>query len=265
MDTAMRLTVLGTRGSCPVSGTGTNVFGGASSCYMVEAGDQLLLLDAGSGILHVPEEALCGRTVTILLTHTHIDHILGLPLFAPLSVPGKEITLYCRSRNGLDGARQLERFLSPPLWPCPAQDYPARLRIRELPEELMIGDVKVYCAEAAHPGGSVLLRLERGGKSLVYASDHELGNGGDILEKFAAGTDLLLCDAQFDEEEYAARRGYGHSTAAAALRAAGNAGARKLLLIHHDPRHDDEKMLEMERALPDGFARYAREGEVIRL
>ena len=261
----MRLTVLGTRGSCPVSGRKMNLFGGASSCYMIEAGDQVLFLDAGSGILNAPADALRGKTVTLLLTHTHIDHILGLPLFEPLFDPKREIVLYCRSRDGLDAARQLERFLSPPLWPCRAEDYAAGLQLRELPESLVIGDVSLRCAEAAHPGGSTLLRLERAGKSLVYAGDHELREDGDVLEEFAADADLLLCDAQFDDEEYVMRRGYGHSTASAALQTARKAGVGELLLIHHDPRHDDQKMLKMERALPNGFARYAREGEVIEL
>lgn len=261
----MRLTVLGTRGSCPVSGRENSVFGGASSCYMIEAGDQVLFLDAGSGILNAPADALRGKPVTVLMTHTHIDHILGLPLFAPLSDPEREIVLYCRSRDGLDAARQLDRFLCPPLWPCRLEDYPARMLLRELPESLLIGDMNIFCAEAVHPGGSTLLRLERGGKCLVYAGDHELCEGVDVLEEFAADADLLLCDAQFDEEEYAVRRGYGHSTAAAAIRVARKAGVRELLLIHHDPRHDDKKMLAMERALPDGFARFAREGEVIGL
>ncbi|MBQ6465622.1 MAG: MBL fold metallo-hydrolase [Oscillospiraceae bacterium] len=266
MDGMLRLTVLGTRGSCPVSGADKRLFGGASSCYMLEAGDQTLFLDAGSGLLKVPSAALRGRRVTILLSHTHIDHILGLPCFSALTEQGREIALYCRSCGDLDAAQQLARFLSPPLWPCRIGDYPARLLPCELPEDFCLGDLRIRSAESDHPGGAALLRLDRAGKSLVYATDFEANEAAAArLIALAGGADLLLCDAQFTEAEYDAHRGYGHSTAAMALRIACEAGVGRLLLIHHAPARSDAELLAMERALPDASARYAREGDVIEL
>ena len=266
MDCTMRLRVLGTRGSCPSGGEGRSLFGCSTSCYMLETEERVVFLDAGSGLLNAPEEALRGREIAILLSHAHIDHILGLPLFAPMFEPGRRIDIYCRSRGGLDGAAQLARFLSPPLWPVGLRELPADIVLHELRDGLRLGGVTVRCAEASHPGGSTLLRLERDGKSLVYATDHELALDGGSLASFARGADLLLCDAQTPDGEGEKFRGFGHSSAAEALELQKSCGAKRLLLIHHSPMRRDAELLAAQAALPrDAAASYAREGEVIEL
>jgi len=266
MDDALRLTVLGTRGSVPVSGSGFLEFGGESSCYLVEAGGQAIFLDAGTGILSPPAGALDGKEIGILITHAHLDHLLGLPLFPPLFEPGREIRIVGRRRGGLTTERQLARFVSGPLWPCTLDEFPARVRVLDEDGPFRLGNVLVESMEGSHPGGCSVYKLSCGGKSLVLATDFEpMGDAAARLAAFAKGTDLLLYDAQYAEQDYEAHRGYGHSTAAEGLRIRRESGAGSLLLIHHAPDADDASLREREARLAGTGAHYARKGEVYEL
>lgn len=256
---AMRVTVLGARGSVPVSGPDYRVFGGATSCLQIEAEGRALLLDAGTGILRarLPAEG----PLDILFTHTHADHTLGLPMLPALGQAGRLITLWGVPREGLPLEAQLERLISPPLWPVRLADFPAAAGCRAPRFPLALPPFTVTAAESCHPGGSLIYRVEAGGRSLVYATDFEHRPGAvERLTAFSRGTDLLLYDAQYTPEEYPRRQGFGHSTAEMGLLIARECGARQLLLIHHDPSHTDAMLMERERQLG---ARFAREGEVI--
>ncbi len=248
--TDLRLTVLGTRGSVPVDGKEYETYGGGTSCYLVEAGKVNLLLDAGTGIYKCPAD-LEGE-VHLLLTHPHLDHLLGLT-FCPLIVQmHRPIHIYGRTRDGMTVKDQIDRLFSVPLWPALVENYPADITFHDLPEDFCIGDVKVEMMEAVHPGGSTVFRISHGGRSVVYATDFEdVRDKGAELAAFSKDTDLLIYDGQYTESEYKTWEGYGHSTMQIGLRIMRESGAKRLLITHHDPRHKDAFLAEQDRLLQE--------------
>ena len=260
-----RLTVLGTRGSMATGGADVQVFGGSTSCYMVQAGKETIFLDAGSGLLSAP--SAFPAPPVILLSHLHLDHLIGLGMFPVLSRRGEQASLYvpfCRS--GREAGALLDRVFTPPFWPLRLRELEATLRIHTFPERMQIGEVQVESIPGHHPDGCMVLKLSYRGRSLVYATDYEHEQSHDeALAAFAKGTDLLLYDAQFSSEDYPRKKGFGHSTAEKGLELMERAQARRLLLIHHDPHSTDLILRQREAALGTDRASYAREGETIEL
>lgn len=257
----MSVTVLGTRGSVTVGGRDREIFGGETSCYMVRAGGETVFLDAGSGLISAPAEL--PRPPHILLSHLHLDHVLGLGMYPRLSRPGLETAIHVPAGPGEDPKELLDRLYSPPFWPLSLSGYAGTVRILPLTFPLQIGELTVEGFPGRHPGGSVIMKLTYRGRSMVYATDYEYEeSSADALAAFARGTDLLLFDGQYTESELPAHRGFGHSTAEKGLALAARSGAGRLLLIHHDPRSTDETLLAREAQL-SGKAHYAREGERI--
>lgn len=259
----MRMTVLGTRGSVPVSGACYEEFGGATSCYLVEADGQAIILDAGSGIVRAP--CAFDAPPSILLSHLHLDHLVGLGMYGRLAMPGAQTRIYV---PGVDagGREAFARVFSPPLWPLGLADYGGDVVVRDLPDTLRVGDVLVRSVEGSHPGGSRLIKVECQGKALVYATDYECEpTSFDRLVELCHGADLVLFDAQYDDAELAARKGFGHSSQRGAVELMERSGARRMLLIHHDPNSDDDTLRDREHGLGRTDMRYAREGEVVEL
>ena len=182
-----------------------------------------------------------------------------------------------RSRSGLTPKEGIDRFISPPFWPVMIDEYPAAVKVHHLPitdeveyykESMFIGNIKVDMMEGTHPGGSTIYRLTYKGKSIVYATDFEhTPSGCEALSVFAADCDILLYDAQYTEEEYKKYQGYGHSTPEAGLRVAAEAGAARLIFIHHAPWRSDEALLNMEQniAKNNKNATFAKIGDEILL
>ena len=259
----MKVTILGVRGSIPTDGPEFCEFGGATSCILAEADGQAIYLDAGSGLLRAPHTGTA--EVSILISHSHMDHILGLPL-SPILLSDKSIDLYLKKRDGISAKEQLEHLMAPPLWPVGVDQYPCEVVFHDLQLPMQIGAVHVTGMESNHPGGSTIYRLEHNGKSLVYATDYEHTEQKQAeLAAFAQETDLLLYDAQYTEEEYARMKGFGHSTIAEGMKVFEQSGAKRILFVHHDPRHPDAKLREMEAVLNGKNAALARAGEVIEL
>ena len=264
----MRMTVLGARGSVPVEGNSFSVYGGATSCFKVEAGDEEIYLDAGSGIVSAKPSP--HSRLTILLTHMHLDHVVGLPFFLALGQPRRPIDIYARSCSGLTPKEALDRLIAPPFWPVTLEQYPSNVKIHVMPDEkISIGDIDVEAIESSHPNNSVVYRLTQCGRALVYATDFEHNNPERVeaLIKFADGCDLLLYDAQYTIEEYDRYRGFGHSTAEVGLEIAARAGAKRLMLVHHAPWRTDDRIAEFERRLSERHENisFARIGDVIEL
>lgn len=244
----MKLSVLGARGSVPIEGKSFEVYGGATSCYRVQAGDEEIYLDAGSGI--VGANPLADSRITILLTHMHLDHVTGLPFFDALKDKNRPIKIYAKTRNGLTAQAALDRLISPPFWPLKLGDYPADVTFSELSEKFFAGEVAVDTMEGNHPQGSTIYRLSYLGKSLVYATDFEhTPRSCESLARFARDCDLLLYDGHYTEEEYEKYRGYGHSTPQEGLKVANVANVKQILFVHHSPQHSDEELSAMEREL----------------
>ncbi|MGO9819941.1 MAG: MBL fold metallo-hydrolase [Solirubrobacteraceae bacterium] len=279
----MRVTFWGVRGSVPVTGPAAAGFGGNTSCVQITAGDgSQVILDAGTGIRGLGL-ALAGRSrsVHILLTHLHLDHIQGLMFFAPLFDPGTEVTIWGPTSEHRPLRERLGRYLSQPLSPLEIRDLPARVRFEDaLRSPWRIGDLQVKAALVAHRGPTLGYCITAETSSVCYLPDHEPGLGEDLgsaepdwISGYALAKDasLLIHDCQYDDVEYGARRGWGHSRVSDALTFALRSRCGQLMLTHHDPDHDDARLEEIGEQVAerwaqlggDGSPGLAREGQVI--
>jgi phosphoribosyl 1,2-cyclic phosphodiesterase len=256
------VTFWGARGSIPTPGAPTARYGGNTPCVSVErATDQanrLVVLDAGTGIRALGrkliEAARGGVTVDLLLSHTHWDHIQGLPFFAPFFQPGNDVRVWGAKQGRVDLAEILRQQMHPVVFPVPIDELSARLQVEHVdPGVFEIDGFIVQAMRLRHPGTTLGYRLTplEGGRSLAYVTDNELGSGGEYgvgpawrreFVAFLEGTDVLIHDAMFTPEELEQHRGWGHSSYAEAVALAGGAGVRRLVLFHHLPERDDEGM-----------------------
>jgi phosphoribosyl 1,2-cyclic phosphodiesterase/DNA-binding response OmpR family regulator len=267
---AMHVRFWGTRGSLPVPGPHTLHFGGNTSCVEVQtATDTLVIIDCGSG-LHGLGQALVGADGKpvlkghILISHTHWDHIQGIPFFAPLFVTGNEWDIYAPKGLGQSLQDTLAGQMQYAYFPVRLDQMGAEIRYHELIEgDFKIGDLSVRSQYMNHTALTLGFRLEAGGAVLVYASDHEpfshhLASGkGEILGQdrqhceFLTGADLVIHDAQYILNEYAGKIGWGHSTVEYAVAMCRAAGAARLALTHHDPLRTDQAIEEIVRKIRD--------------
>lgn len=244
----------GVRGSVPSPGPSTAEVGGNTSCVEVRCGDEVIVLDAGTGIRRLGDTLLQrSRPVAaaVLFSHVHWDHIQGFPFFAPLFHPETHLELYGRPEVGTL-EEVLTRQMTYPTFPVALAAVPARLHFRDVPvEPFAVGRFEVRAAPLHHPNGCLAYRVAALGRSVVYATDTEPHADGTVdasLVELARGADVLVYDAQYTPEEYPAKRGWGHSTWTEAVRVAQAAEVGQLVLFHHDPGHDDDAVAEIERA-----------------
>jgi phosphoribosyl 1,2-cyclic phosphodiesterase len=277
----VRLTIWGCRGSVPTPGPETVRYGGNTSCVELTLDNgTVIVLDAGTGIRDLGVE-LCRRgvdRVNLCLTHLHLDHLEGLRFFAPLWEDGVVIDIWGPPSPVLHLRDRIARAFSPPLLPIDLADVPARVTFRDLPRRpWTIGGARLIAESVAHPGPTVGYRIETADGAIAYIPDHEPALAGAITKRtrdwisgasLGAEADVLLHDAQYFEEEYEARIGWGHSSVDAAVAFMRAVGARRLVLFHHEPRHPDALLEQLEaraRALANGNVppTLAREGMII--
>jgi len=233
-------------------------YGGNTLCVEVRCGPHLLILDAGSGLREfglalaasgVPADA------DILLSHTHLDHICGLPFFAPMFDPNARLRFWGGHLAPPDGIEQaLSRSWRAPLMPDLDKAFRARLRFHDFTPGVALSlhpGLTVATTVLNHPGRSIGYRIEWAGTSLCFLTDTEQPAHGvdQAIARFVNGTDIMIYDASFTDEEYRTRVGWGHSTwrMAADLADAGQVG--RLVLFHHDPGHDDTMMDQIAEAI----------------
>ncbi len=267
----MRVRFWGTRGSIATPGPGTNRFGGNTSCVqLTTTGGAHFIFDCGTGARALGAELVARArgplSVTILLSHTHWDHIQGFPFFAPLFIPGNRITV-CGPEGS---ARSLREVLAGQMeftyFPVDIAQLPATITFQELGEGTHeMGGVRILAQYLHHPAMTLGYRIEADGASVVYLCDHEpfaetlshdsdsthdhasMAHEGDRRHaRFMSDAGLVIHDAQYTPEEYPAKKNWGHSTYEYAVDLAGTARVRQLALTHHDPAHDDDFVEEVE-------------------
>lgn len=263
----VRVRLLGVRGSMPVHGSSRALFGGETSCVLYQAGDETVILDAGTGLLweDLPK-TLSQPRFTMLLTHAHVDHIVAFPMFPPLFDAKCECDVYLRTREGRTAREQMEMLMAPPLWPVRTGALRASIRFHDVPQAFSIGGIRVESLEVPHPGGSTAYKLTWRGISVVYATDAELKSEDmPAFCRFAQGSSLLLLDAQYTEEEYRFTKGFGHMPVGWATEVASRCGADQTVFVHHAPMRTDAQLLALEQVIGGPAIRFGRAGDELML
>jgi phosphoribosyl 1,2-cyclic phosphodiesterase len=251
-----RLTFWGTRGSIPTPGPQTARYGGNTACISITGRNgRLTILDAGSGLRPLGSELMGRRAgaiaADVLLSHTHWDHIQGLPFFKPLSGRGNRICVYGAAQEGVALEEILKLQMDPTVFPVPLEAVAAKIDVRDIGEgDVALEDFRARAFRLRHPGTTLGYRLEPvdGGRDIAYVTDNELGTGGTYpvsedwrrrLVTFLNGTDTLIHDAMYSDQFIQVRAGWGHSTPRQAVELAAEAACARLILFHHEPEHDD--------------------------
>ena len=256
----MRIQFWGTRGSIAKPGPSTARYGGNTACVEIRsARGTLVIIDCGTGghalgqkLMSAGAEGVRGH---ILISHTHWDHIQGIPFFAPLFVPGNDWNIYGPKGPGQSLRDTLTGQMQYTYFPITLDQCAARIRYHDLVEGAFeIEDIKVYAQYLNHPALTLGYRLEADGIAVVYCSDHEpysreLATGaGEITgqdlrhAEFIDRADLLIHDAQYTAEEYETKVGWGHSSFEYVMRLGQFAGVKRVALTHHDPLRDDDAL-----------------------
>ncbi len=274
----MEIKFWGVRGSIPSPGPNTAQFGGNTPCVeVINEGEPLIILDAGTGIRKLGMDILKRpdiKDIHLFFSHTHWDHIQGLPFFTPLLIPKYDITLY----GPVHYSKNLEQILSQQMeytyFPVRVEELAAKISFNDIIEqEITIGeDVKVTTKFVNHPVVCLSYKIEKDGKSFVYMTDHEpyrnlfadadelsceegrqvAKDQNEALVEFVRGVDIFCVDAQYTAEEYdPSRIGWGHSSTIASYDLAREAGVKEMIIFHHDPDRSDSDLQKMLSNLHD--------------
>ena len=246
----------GSRGSIATPGPKTLRYGGNTACVEVRYRNSVVVFDCGTGIRELGnsiQREFNGSPIHVHLfvSHTHWDHIQGFPFFMPAYAATNSITIYglCSPDRTLENA--FREQMDATFFPLPMDHLKSRIKFVEFTSAVEIDGAIVTTKRVNHPGFASAFRIDVDGKSVVYMTDHEPYSSlfGDTLENrareqeltdFARGADIYIREAQYNSEEYAAHRGWGHGTFEHALVAARDAGVANLVIYHHDPMHDDD-------------------------
>jgi phosphoribosyl 1,2-cyclic phosphodiesterase len=258
----------GTRGSLAKPGPKTVRFGGNTSCVEVQsAAGTRLVIDCGTGAHELGQAIMREGGPSrghVLISHTHWDHIQGIPFFAPLFVPGNSWDIYAPQGFGESLKETLAGQMEYTYFPVTPEAFGAQVRYHNLGEgSFRIDDLTIRTRYLNHPALTLAFRVEGDGASFTYSCDHEphsrdlaLGEGmihGEDLAhaEFMAGVDLVIHDAQYVADEYRAKQGWGHSTVEYAVAIGRAAGADQLALTHHDPSRTDDQIDEILARIRD--------------
>ena len=274
MESKLSVEFWGVRGSAPVCGLEHLAFGGSTMCIEVTGGGRRIILDAGTGIQRLG--AVLRRedvqSTDILLSHYHMDHIMGLMTFAPLFVGGANVTVHAPVLEQSDPVEILNRLCNEPFFPMDIANAGANFAVKsfQVGEPVSLPGFDISTIGLAHPGGSCGYRIASGDRSLAVIVDHEhgLAKVDEKLAVFCRDADLLIYDAHWDaRSDYEPHLGWGHSTWQAGLDLMRRSGAARLGCVHHAPNATDatleEREADLQREHPLGF--FAREGQSIGL
>ena len=241
----------GVRGSIACPGPSTLRYGGNTPCVEVRCGKDTLIFDAGTGIRPLGNalvKAANAAAFDIFLSHGHIDHVVGLPFFAPLFVKNQIVRVWAGTLQPAGGVEEaVRKLMSFPFFPLQVDALQATLEFHDF----RAGDVikarpgiTLRTAPLSHPGGATGYRVEFNGKAVAYVTDVEMGDGpiDAALLALVKNAELMILDTTYTDEELPSRVGWGHSTWRQGVKLAEAAGCRTLCLFHHDPDHDDATM-----------------------
>lgn len=248
----MRVRFYGVRGSTPTPGPSTVRYGGNTVCVDVRLSDgTALILDAGTGLRALGKTLMAEKhtgPLSLLLTHVHWDHILGLPFFAPIWQKGTRLRIWPLANAEQETFCQKLTLFDGIHFPVHAADIPAEIELVAKQEaSWAVGPARVRRIALNHPGGAQGFRIDDGERSIAYLTDNELSAEAkatslDELAAFARGVDLLVHDAQYVDADMPAKRGWGHSVVDDVLRLGQRAEAKHLVLFHHEPERDDDAL-----------------------
>jgi len=259
----VKLTFLGVRGTSPVTETKFRTFGGETTCVRIEGTKgERIFIDAGTGIRAAGVNK-CETGCLLLLTHYHLDHVMGLPHLAAFYDREDRIAIASPRRAGRSVEQVIIRILANPFWPIPLRKFPAQIAFRDLSESsveapLRHGNLLIRWAPLHHPGGSTAYRIDEPstGGSFVFATDVEWPEStekekkalGDLIARPTSAR-VLIMDGQFSRKTYPSFRGWGHSSWEDTVETANLGRAGKLFVTHHGPASDDGTLKKIEAAL----------------
>ena len=277
----MKLKFWGVRGSIPVCGKEYVKYGGSTTCLEItDNNNDILIVDCGTGIRKLGEEIVKKRIrkIKIIFTHQHWDHVLGFPFFAPIYDRRNEIEIVGCSYSIEKLRKLVSKIMKPPGFPVKFDEIDAKFKFVKISSKgCKVNNIRVFSIALSHPNGGFGYRFEEDGKSIVFLTDNELGyrhSGGKMFKdyvEFAENADVLIADADYTDEEYRRRKGWGHSTYTQAFKLAVDAKVKKLYFFHHNQNRTDKEIdsivVHFNKIARDCRANFrcfaAREGETI--
>ncbi|HEU0208950.1 MAG TPA: MBL fold metallo-hydrolase [Candidatus Udaeobacter sp.] len=286
----MRIKFWGTRGSIAVPGPATLRYGGNTTCVELRADDEIVVLDAGSGIRPLgnalgEEFQTQPIKLSLFITHAHWDHIQGFPFFKPAYDPKNEIRIFGFDGAGASFRQILAQPMKAPFFPIAMRELSAKMEINKLTEmNFSVGRLNVRTAFVNHPGVCAGYRIFTSAGSISFLPDYEpyefflhATKGNQLtpeeakqtaskertsLIEFLRGSDILILDAQYADEEYESHIGWGHGSISTAVSLALDAEVQTLVLFHHDPNHDDATVGAMEKSARELVTKSGKDLEI---
>lgn len=273
------ITFWGTRGSISTPGSSTEKYGGNTPCVSIKHKNTEVILDAGTGIRNLGlqiaqqiQKSSEKADLHLFLSHTHWDHIQGIPFFAPAYMKATKLKVYGSPKKESFLEAILQHQMDINYFPIEMNQLAADISITEISDEkLQVGPITVEWQEqVVHPGGSVRFRLSAGNKRIVYATDVELdkiftNNGSNSTNQalareyseFIRDVDLLIADGQYTDEEYPSKVGFGHTSIPVLIEVAHKQNVKQLAVFHHDPQHSDTMLDKLWKSYAPQYAVHA--------